>query len=202
VSVEESVLPIWLSLLGDQMKAKTTVLVIGAGPSGLFARQRTRPSRSERAARRGGRCSPHRQATRPRQSQPGTPPEILGLYRPAARPFPGRAAEHVRRKPDITGPGYVRASLPRLFEGIDCRCEFPLQPAAVREPSGFSRPISHRWAVRSSVGSRRRKMEPEYERCFWSNSRARGTARLRRFTQALSLVRGGAQQRSRRGLDG
>lgn len=95
---------------------RNDVLVIGAGPSGLFAAsEHARHGVSVRLIER--EMQPHRQA-RATAIQPGTL-EILdsiGLLPPFLE-----AAEHVRRN-RIYGPGMseLRAA---TFEGIDCRCE-------------------------------------------------------------------------------
>src|SRR5215213_6760132 len=97
--------------------ARNDVLIIGAGPSGLFAAaELARHSVDARLIEREVR--PHREA-RAEAIQPGTL-EILdsvGLLPPFLE-----AAEHVRRV-RVYGPDFseLRAM---TFKGIDCRCEF------------------------------------------------------------------------------
>src|SRR5882757_8728783 len=96
---------------------RNDVLIIGAGPSGLFAAgELARHGVNVRLIER--EVQPHRQA-RATTIQPGTL-EILdsvGLLPPFLE-----ASEYVRRS-RLYGPGM--AELRSLtFEGIDCRCEF------------------------------------------------------------------------------
>jgi 2-polyprenyl-6-methoxyphenol hydroxylase-like FAD-dependent oxidoreductase len=97
--------------------ARSDVLVIGAGPSGLFAASElARHGVDVRLVEREVR--PHRQA-RATAIQPGTL-EILdsvGLLPPFLE-----ASEHVRRV-RVYGPDFSELS-GLDFEGIDCRCEF------------------------------------------------------------------------------
>jgi 2-polyprenyl-6-methoxyphenol hydroxylase-like FAD-dependent oxidoreductase len=97
--------------------ARSDVLVIGAGPSGLFAAaELARHGVDVRLVEREVR--PHREA-RATAIQPGTL-EILdsvGLLPPFLE-----ASEHVRRV-RVYGPDFSELS-GLDFEGIDCRCEF------------------------------------------------------------------------------
>src|SRR5882757_11149989 len=118
---------------------RNDVLIIGAGPSGLFAAgELARHGVNVRLIER--EVQPHRQA-RATTIQPGTL-EILdsvGLLPPFLE-----ASEYVRRS-RLYGPDM--AELRSLtFEGIDCRCEFNAASRRTR-PSGSSRPISQRWVA-------------------------------------------------------
>src|SRR5215211_6568831 len=97
--------------------ARNEVLIIGAGPSGLFAASElARHGVDVRLVEREAR--PHRQA-RATAIQPGTL-EILdsvGLLPPVLE-----SSEHVRRV-RVYGPDFSELS-GLDFEGIDCRCEF------------------------------------------------------------------------------
>src|SRR5262245_56515839 len=101
---------------GDRVMT-TDVLIIGAGPSGLFAaaelaRHGVRARLIEREPR------PHREA-RATAIQPGTLEilESVGLLPPFLD-----AAEHVRSS-RLYGPGLVELAV-SSHAGIDCRCEF------------------------------------------------------------------------------
>src|SRR5215468_9449894 len=98
-------------------KTEHDVLIIGAGPSGLFAvGELARHGVGVRLIEREVR--PHRQA-RATAIQPGTLEilDAIGLLPPFLE-----AAEHVRRS-CLYGPDMSKLRT-TTFEGIDCRCEF------------------------------------------------------------------------------
>jgi 2-polyprenyl-6-methoxyphenol hydroxylase-like FAD-dependent oxidoreductase len=97
--------------------ARNEVLIIGAGPSGLFAASElARHGVDVRLVEREAR--PHRQA-RATAIQPGTLESLdsVGLLPPFLE-----SSEHVRRV-RVYGPDFSELS-GLDFEGIDCRCEF------------------------------------------------------------------------------
>jgi 2-polyprenyl-6-methoxyphenol hydroxylase-like FAD-dependent oxidoreductase len=101
---------------GDRM-TRNDVLIIGAGPSGLFAAgELARHGVGVRLIER--EVQPHRQA-RATAIQPGTLEilESVGLLPPFLE-----AAEHVRRS-RLYGPDMAELHA-TTFEGLDCRCAF------------------------------------------------------------------------------
>ncbi len=96
---------------------RNDILIIGAGPSGLFAAaELARHGVHARLVEREGR--PHREA-RATAIQPGTLEilESVGLLQPFIE-----SAEHIRRS-SIYGPGMSELRS-MTYAGIDCRCDF------------------------------------------------------------------------------
>src|SRR5215470_5087931 len=157
---------------------RNDVLIIGAGPSGLFAAaELARHGVAARLVEREVR--PHREA-RATAIQPGTL-EILDSVGVLA-PFLD-AAEHVHCA-RLYGPDMIELGAMR-HDGIDCRCKF--QCSLPQYETASSRPISPRSAGWSSAASPRPRWRPTATRS--SSSSSTRTARRRRCAQARSSAR-------------
>src|SRR5829696_2091886 len=161
--------------------ARNNILVIGAGPSGLFAASElARHGLDVRLVERETR--PHHEA-RATAIQPGTL-EILdsvGLLSPFLE-----AAEHVHRV-RVYGPDLSELDA-MTFEGIDCRCEFQCSLPQYETQRILE---AHLASLGGAVerGSRRLRWS-RTRATSWSSSRTQ-TAASRRSTLASSSARAG-----------